>query len=312
MKKTLLNLLKFAVSAGIIAWLVYKARQDEHFSDLVSGPKNWPLLLTAGGVALAAVLGTILRWFLLVRALELPFSLKDAFRLGFLGNLLNFVSVGSVGGDLFKAVFIAREHAGRRAEAVASVAIDRIIGLYGMFLVASASILLTGQLQSAAREVRIICQTTLLATVLGSVGVVAVLLPGFTNGKLSRLLGRLPKIGPIMLRLLGAIRIYRSKLRVLLMAAALSVGVHSLATMGYYLTAQGLPGSAPSLGTHFVVVPLANLTGLLPLPMSGIGAREAAIDYLYLQLSAVGTVRAGKGFVEIGRASCRERVCYAV
>ncbi len=59
-----------------------------------------------------AVSLTFVRWYLLVRALGLHFRLLDAFRLGFLGYLFNFVSVGSVGGDLFKAIFIAREQPG--------------------------------------------------------------------------------------------------------------------------------------------------------------------------------------------------------
>ena len=67
--------------------------------------------------------------------MALPFRIRDAFRLSFLSYLLNFVSVGSVGGDLFKAFFIAREQPGRRTEAVATVVVDRIVGLYGLLLV---------------------------------------------------------------------------------------------------------------------------------------------------------------------------------
>ena len=78
---------------------------------------------------------TFVRWYLLVRALQLQFRLVDAFRLGFLGYLFNFVVVGSVGGDLFKAIFIAREQPGRRAEAVATVLVDRIVGVYALVLV---------------------------------------------------------------------------------------------------------------------------------------------------------------------------------
>ena len=64
--------------------------------------------------------------------LHLPFRLRDAFRLGFLAFLLNFVSVGAVGGDLFKAFFIARDQPGRRTEAVATVVVDRLVGFYAL------------------------------------------------------------------------------------------------------------------------------------------------------------------------------------
>ena len=109
--------------------------------------------------------------------------MRDAFRLGFLGYLMNFVSLGSVGGDLFKAVFIAHEQPGKRAEAVATVFIDRVVGLYGLFVVATIAILCTGQLQTAVEQVRIISIGTLAGTVVGAVGILALLVPGVTSGR---------------------------------------------------------------------------------------------------------------------------------
>ncbi len=66
----------------------------------------------------------------------------EAFRLGSICFLLSFVSAGSVGGDLFKAVFLARRRPGKRVEAVASVLVDRGVGLYGLLLVVAAALLL--------------------------------------------------------------------------------------------------------------------------------------------------------------------------
>ena len=74
---------------------------------------------------------------------------------------------------------------------------------------------------------------------------------------------------------------YRRKPAVLLLAAGLTVGVHVFTALGVYLVARGLPGTAPSLGSHFVVVPLAMVAGALPLPLSGLGAFEGALDFLY-------------------------------
>ncbi len=153
-------------------------------------------------------------------------------RLGFLGYLLNFVSVGSVGGDLFKAVFVAREYPGRRAQAVATVVLDRIVGLFAMFVVASAALLLTGQLQRAGPELRIICQMTLVVTGVATAGIAVVLLPGFTTGALSEFIRQLPKVGPTLSRLIDALRLYRRQLRVLACALLLSFGVHGLPRAG--------------------------------------------------------------------------------
>ena len=60
----------------------------------------------------------------------------------------------------------------------------------------------------------------------------------------------------------------------------------------------GLPGRTPGFGAHFILVPLAGLTGALPLPAAGLGAFEAAIDYLYVQFPPVGAVVApGQGLM---------------
>jgi hypothetical protein len=91
LRKIIFTLAKFAISAGIIGYLVYDAQRDQTFSNLASQPKHWGILAAATVVCLTAVMLTFVRWFVLVRALELPFSMKDAFRLGFLGYQLNIV-----------------------------------------------------------------------------------------------------------------------------------------------------------------------------------------------------------------------------
>ena len=129
MKKLLVNLLTYGVSLAILVFLVrsIQTQDPEAFSRILEQPKDWKLLIAAWLLCMAGVGVGVVRWYLLVRALDLVFSLKDAVRLGALGYLFNFVSVGSVGGDLFKAVFIAREQPGRRAAAVATVGVDRLI-----------------------------------------------------------------------------------------------------------------------------------------------------------------------------------------
>src|SRR6202034_889971 len=72
------------------------------------------------------------RWYLLVRALALPFTLGEAFRLGLVGSFYNSFPPGSVGGALVKAFYIAHGQPGRRASAVATVIADRLIGLFGL------------------------------------------------------------------------------------------------------------------------------------------------------------------------------------
>ena len=102
------------------------------------------MLAAAWGCCTVATVLTFIRWWFLIRALGVPCRFRDSIRISFWGYLFNLAPLGIVGGDLVKAVMLDHEHRGYRAKAVASVFADRVIGLYVLFLVATAAILLTG------------------------------------------------------------------------------------------------------------------------------------------------------------------------
>jgi glycosyltransferase 2 family protein len=280
-KKLLINLPKFAISGGILAWVVYKAQQDQNFAQLRDQPKHWDYLLVAFVLALAALAISFVRCWLLARALELRFRLQDAFRLGFLGYLLNFVSVGAVGGDLFKAVFIAREQHGQRTEAVASVIIDRLLGLYCLVLVAATGVLAT-PLPAKAKP---IVDGVLLAAAVGAGGIALLMLPAVGRILTPQRFRRLPLIGLLAAKTIASIDMYRTKYGILAACCGLSFAVHSLTALSFYAIALSLPGPAPSPAEHFAIVPLGMTTGVLPLPLGALGALEGVMDYLYRELA---------------------------
>ena len=284
LKKLLINCLKIAISVGIIAYLVMDAVNNRVFTDLGNRPKNWGLLAGSALVCFMAVLVTLVRWYYLIRALDLPVRFQEAIRIGFVGYLFNLSPVGIVGGDLLKAVMLARNYPGRRAEAAATVFVDRVIGLYVLFVVASVAILVTRFWQlpapnpQAARAIQVICQATLVLTAIGTAAMLALLIPNLTNGRLTRLLATLPYVGRVTERLINAVRMYRWNPLVLVLSFLMSVVVHSLFSIGIYLIAAGLYDEYPTLGTHFVVSPLSSATGVLPISM---GPFEYVLDRLY-------------------------------
>jgi glycosyltransferase 2 family protein len=300
LKRALITLLKVALSLAIIAYLVWnsvRAREGRPnvFAELVAQPKQWDLLVASWLVCTAAVVLTLVRWWYLVRALDLPFPMRDALRLGFLGFLFNLAPMGIVGGDLLKAVLLAREHPGNRAKAVASVVADRIIGLYVLFLVAAAAIVLTGFHRLPVAEVRYTSHIIFALTAVGGMGILGLMTPGLTSGRLSAALGRIPRIGHTVEGLIHAMRMYRRQPAVLGVSALMSVAVHCLFVAGIYLIARGLPGDDLSLASHFVIIPVASTTGALPLPL---GPFEVVFELLYTRVPEPGvTVEAGQGLV---------------
>ncbi len=287
MKKHLVTLLKIGLSAAILAYLVRDALRDPvAVEQLRNDPKNWPLLLGALAVCGMAVVVTQVRWWILVRAVELPLSFRAALRIGFLGYLFNLAPMGIVGGDLIKAVLIAREHREQRTRAVASVVVDRIIGLYVVFFVLAAAIVLLGFWDHANIDIRWACRVALGIFGIATVGLGVWFHAGAGTGRFAQALVRLPRVGGFVRKLVDASRMYHQRPGVLVAAGVMSVGVHGLFAGGIYLAARGLPAVAPPLSEHFVVVPLSTVASMIPLPA---GPQEGAIQFLYAQLADAGT-----------------------
>ncbi|MBL9080690.1 MAG: flippase-like domain-containing protein [Planctomycetales bacterium] len=286
MKKLLGNkfftgFVKFGLAAALITWLLYDASRKPEFGRILREPKDFRFIALAFGLLLTGVLATFIRWQLLVRALGFPFSTRDALRLGFLGYLFNFVAPGGVGGDIFKAVAVARQFHGRRAQAVATVFIDRIVGLYAILLVASTAVLWEGLVYAENAQVRRIAIGTLVCTVVGACAIVMMLFPGFTSGRVSRFLSNLPRTGRIFQQLIDAVRMYRERLPVIFWSLLISVGVHVCAVGCYYALGASFPGDSPTIGEHFVIVPLALVVGALPITPNGLGTFELAVEKLF-------------------------------
>jgi uncharacterized protein (TIRG00374 family) len=298
-KKIVLMLLKISFSAAIVGYLVYDAVQGKGrsnvFASLVDQPKDWPMLAGAWAACAAAVFLTFVRWWYLVRALDVPCRFGDAVRISFWGYLFNLAPLGIVGGDLVKAVMLGRENPAYRARVLATVLVDRVIGLYLLFLVATAAILATGFWQIAIPDIHWICRLTLFLTLASTLGLGIVLGPDLSDGRFTRLLGKIPRVGRSLESLVDAVRMYRHKPAALTISAVLTVGVHGFFAIGCYLIARGLPGNYLSLAQHFVVMPISAATGVLPLPL---GPFEFVLEFLYTHVPVVGLpIETGQGLV---------------
>jgi uncharacterized membrane protein YbhN (UPF0104 family) len=300
-RKRFITFLKVAASAALLGYLLVKAARDESFQQLHQQPKNWSLLAVAAAVELAAVVVSIVRWRLLVAAVEIPFSIREAFRLGFLGFLLNFFTLGTVGGDAIRAVFLARSNPGRGAVAVATVVVDRLIGVFALLLLVSVAffVLDWGSLETRDPEglgiIKNLCWAALIGSGGGLAALAILLLPGFTSSPVWDFFAGLPKVGRTIADLVEALRMYRRRIAILAVAVAMSLCVHGLLAIGLFLIAKGLPGETPGFEAHLVISPMASAFGAIPLP-GGLGAFEVALDFLYRRISPE-RVAESQGFV---------------
>src|SRR5262249_11211638 len=114
---------------GVLAFLIW--RNWATLVDALSHPLYYLPLTVAFVLFATGLVLNFLRWFMLVRAQDLPFTVTDSLRLGSIGFFMSTFLPGLMGGDIVKAAFLVREQS-RRTVAVATVLVDRAMGLWGL------------------------------------------------------------------------------------------------------------------------------------------------------------------------------------
>jgi uncharacterized protein (TIRG00374 family) len=261
------------VLLGLVLW-----QNREKIRQVFAHPLDLRLLGVGLLIVQCSLLITFVRWFLLVRVIEPRFTLRSTMLLGFIGYVFNLVIPGAVGGDLIKAAYLVRMHI-KKTQAVASMVIDRIVGLLGLFILAGLAGALAWTM--VTHDVRKLIVAAWIMTGLGASGLVVIftqalsqLFPG-----LARSDHRHSRLGLIISELHAMSTTYRRRLDVVAVTLGMSVLVHSLNVLAFYLMGKMLyPGMATTLGEHFLMVPLTLFTMVVPVPFGALGVAEGAGD----------------------------------
>ncbi len=299
-RRTITTAVKVLLAGSILLYLGFKGR--DAFAQLSAKSINWWMMAAALVVTLLMAGFSFVRWHILIRALGIDARLLETMRLGALGFALNFVAPGSIGGDFFKAIFLAHGHPERRPEAIATVVADRVLGLLTMLLLASTGILLSGLLHTSSHSLKILYEMILvMSAVLWLVCILLVLFGSLTGPRVTRLVEMIPIGGKAIARMLATVQVYRLRKRMLVAAMIASIAMASCFVASYWLVSVGLPIEAPSFQQHMLIVPIAGIVGTIPLTPSGLGTTELAIEKLYQKMPGVKSMVGDGTLVGIGR-----------
>jgi uncharacterized protein (TIRG00374 family) len=280
-------LLKYGVGLGLLAWVI--AHNWGDLKNVFSRRVHAGPLLIATGICVVGLLITFLRWHLLVRAVGLPFSRYDAIRLGLVGYYFNTFLPGAIGGDIVKGFAIAREQ-GRRTLAVATVLIDRIIGLWALIwfvaIIGSVFWILDDPILKNPKLMAIVLFTIVFVAVSMAIWVGVGFLSEERAARIAARLQRVRKVGGSLAELWRACWTYRKKSRAVLAAMLLSMVGHTgwVLVFHYSVHAFEIPNPELDVGTlpeHMIIVPVGMTVSALILVPGGIGVGEAAYAELY-------------------------------
>jgi glycosyltransferase 2 family protein len=291
---------KYLVAFALLALVIWLNWEDKFDKDGLQTAKGLKSLLrqtpdfTLFGLVAMLWLGVLaiqyVRWYGLVRALDLPFTLRSAFRLGMVGTFYNTFLPGAIGGDIVKSIYIAKGHPGRKPAAVATVVADRLLGLFGLLVFGGV---IAGIMWAAGDpnitgnpKLKILVVVCFVLATIGVVGYVGIgFLSHHTADRIASRLHRVRKVGPTLAELWFTARQYRARPKAILVGVGLSAVAHTLMLLTFHFAVQVFPPDNPAmLGTlseHLVLAPIGFIVqAIIPLP-GGLGVSELTFGGLY-------------------------------
>ena len=136
-KKTLIAVLKWSFALALLAYVLRSGKLS--LSDLQSFITHPYIALCTFSMLILVVLLSFYRWKLLLKGLDMVMDYSQAVKLGMIGLFFSAIIPGAVSGDLVKAVYVARLYPNRKARAVTTVLLDRVLGLLSLVLLGAIS-----------------------------------------------------------------------------------------------------------------------------------------------------------------------------
>ena len=277
MKAAAIRTARVAVAGGLTAYILWKSHPREVLAATVGA--EWQPLLVAVLLVLVDRVLMAYRWIVLLYTLDPAHRppLADILRIFFVSTFLG-TFLPSVGGDAVRAYGIANLNV-PGGDAVASVFMDRMLGIASLFLMALAGLTLARDLAS---------NWVIIASLgLAAAACLVTLLLVFSqrvDAVMSTILTRLPAaVRRAGQRLLESIQRYAAHHAQLAKVLVCSVAVQAIRILQAYYLGRGLGIEAP-LGTYFAFLPLILLVMLLPVTVSGLGTGQAAFLWFFARV----------------------------
>lgn len=218
-----------------------------------------------------------LRWVILLRALDAPVTppLGQILRIFFVSTFVG-TFLPSVGGDVYRAYSLAR-HGVSGAQSAASVAMDRLLGVLSLLMVAAIGLPYAGRVASDP-----VIVWTMAVTVAGCAAGALVVFSRRATEVAHAVNARMPAPGIQRMsgRLIDAIARYKHHRGDMATVLALSVGVQVIRILQAWFLGRSLAIAAPA-SAYFAFVPIILLIMLVPITVYGLGTSQFAFDSLF-------------------------------
>ena len=275
-RSTLTFLLKTLVSLGFLSFLLSRIDISQLLRVLSSVHLSYVVVALAG-YFLGQILCSV-RWALLARALGFKNPVKDFVIYYFIGMFFNLFAPSTIGGDVGRVFYLARDRTGREEgitagptmSALVSVLADRFIGLAVLVWIGAVALVLFSNY-----SIPLVVRS--LAFALAAGALLAWLLLPLVNRLLQR--REIPRVKNLLLGL----ETYSMNRQIIVQTIVLSLSVHFIQSWMQILLGQALDVEIP-WSYSFIVYPLVGVFSALPISLNGVGLREGGYLFLLRQI----------------------------
>ena len=297
MKKHLLTAIQLLITATLLWWIFRNPDQNKKLLAALDTANLWWFL--PGLVAIGAgLLLQVERWLILLRVQGIVVSFSRALRIVLVGMFFNLFLIGATGGDIVKIFLIIREAPHKKAGALLSVFIDRIVGLLALAAISAAMIFSHWDTLISHEFTKWV--VVAVAIILG--GSLGFILVAWLVDRL-HLTTRLPQWLPARAKIAEAAAAFAEYARSgksVTNAFLLSIPSHFLFFSTFYFGAKAFRSDL-ELSNLFCVSPIVSTVTALPISVGGAGVRETLfieiLGGLYSTPESIATLISLSGFM---------------
>jgi len=287
LKKNLFTLLKLSFASSIIFYMISTGKLD--LNHIYALSKNKLIFLE---LVITLLLGYALvayRLYLLLTWQGISISLWSVVRINCIGLFFNSFMPGSVGGDIVRAYYIAKEKKEFRTKAIVTIFIDRFIGLEGLMFVGFAALLFNYDTILSNPHLKALALTISIYILISILAVTAFISKRvkhfFITHGLNKLFDKLPQ-KELLSKIYGAFHVYSDKKINLLKIIAITLPLDLLIIYIFYLLGRELGDQSMTFGSYLTAVPVGLLLMAIPLTPAGIGVGQGVFYTLFLWFGA--------------------------
>jgi hypothetical protein len=222
----------------------------------------------------ATILLGVIRWRMVLEVQGLHLPATRATGISLVAQFFNSFLLGSTGGDLIKAYYAARETHHKKTEAVTTVFVDRLMGLWSMLLFAALMMLPNLALLFSHQRLGA-CAFVILSMLAGCSVILYLAFWGGVSKRFPKarsLMRKIPK-GDVLERSFDSCRQFGREKIFMVKAIGISMALNAVCVFQVMTLAKGLGLSISPLAL-FVLVPIIICISALPITPSGLGVRE--------------------------------------